>query len=597
MKLTLRANLGVKLSLVFSLFMTVISTVLILNSYLEEKELLMKESAARFNSIAANLAFNAEYGALTKNLESLQQVARVAMQEKDVRRVGVSAVSGQELVSLGQSTNPSYMAVHPILTSAVPLEGEAVDELYGLHGPGPAPASRAVEAQKEKVGQVSVEFDLSPIQRKLDGLRRRAVILSVIFVQLGIFMTYMIVYFMTLPLKELVQATRKVASGDLSFRVKGESGDEIGDLAASFNIMTENLRKSTVSRDYLDTILDSIADCVVVSGPEGRIDMVNKATLELSGYAEPELVGRPIDLILSLEKSAYLTKAGEAIPISVSEGTLAEENGHVKGVVYVLHDMRPIHKLQDRLLQTEKMAAVGQLAAGVSHEINNPLGVILGFAQGLVRRLTHGDPLELPLRSIEREAMRCKNLVQDLLTFSRSTRADWDPLDLNQAVEGALSLVLAQARIHNAEVTKDLSADLPRILGNKNQVQQVIINLAKNALDAMPKGGTIVVKTLLMEEKPQPWVCLKVSDTGLGIPQDVLPRIFEPFFTTKPVGQGTGLGLSLVYEIVKKHSGMLDVQSKPGFTEFSVRFPVRTGREPGSFSARPGMAPSTAPKP
>ena len=175
--------------------------------------------------------------------------------------------------------------------------------------------------------------------------------------------------------------------------------------------------------------------------------------------------------------------------------------------------------------------------------------------------------------------MRCKDLVQDLLTFSRATHAEKEPMDFNQAVEGALSLVQAQARMEKSEVHKNLTLNLPRILGNKNQIQQVIINLANNALDAMPKGGVLTVKTELLEEKPRSWVCLRISDTGVGITTDVLPRIFEPFFTTKPVGKGTGLGLSLVYEIVKKHSGNVEVQSRPGHTEFCVKIPTRTGRE------------------
>lgn len=236
-------------------------------------------------------------------------------------------------------------------------------------------------------------------------------------------------------------------------------------------------------------------------------------------------------------------------------------------------------KTQSQLLQSEKMSAVGQLAAGVAHEINNPLGVILGFAQAVVRKIQPGEPLEAPLKSIEREALRCKSLVQDLLTFSRNGKAERVPLDVNQAVEGAASLIKTQAKTKNVSVIEKLSAQLPHVLADKNKLQQVLINLSNNALDAMPQGGQLTICTELLNETPQSWVVIKVTDNGAGIAPDILPRIFEPFFTTKPVGKGTGLGLSLVYEIVKSHSGTIDVSSRVGYTEFIIKLPVRTGHE------------------
>jgi len=134
------------------------------------------------------------------------------------------------------------------------------------------------------------------------------------------------------------------------------------------------------------------------------------------------------------------------------------------------------------------------------------------------------------------------------------------------------------------KVEKDLAPGLPRLLGNQIQIQQVVINLANNALDAMsPQEGTLTVRTRLVHDDSRRWVGLFIADTGTGIPPEILPRIFEPFFTTKPAGQGTGLGLGLVHEIVKKHSGTIDVQSRPGCTEFAVKFPVLA--EPSSEAA------------
>ena len=221
-------------------------------------------------------------------------------------------------------------------------------------------------------------------------------------------------------------------------------------------------------------------------------------------------------------------------------------------------------RLEHIALQSEKMAAVGQLAGGVAHEINNPLGVILGFAQSLARRVPSGDIQEMPLKSIEREALRCKSLVQDLLTFSRMNRTDKEAMDLNEAVEGSLSLVSAQTKVKNVSLMRDFNGDLPKIVANKNQIQQIVVNLCNNAIDAMPEGGTLTVSTRKSSWKNKDAVQIQVRDTGQGIPKEVQSKIFEPFFTTKEVGKGTGLGLSLVFEIVQKHEGQITVESEMG---------------------------------
>lgn len=232
-----------------------------------------------------------------------------------------------------------------------------------------------------------------------------------------------------------------------------------------------------------------------------------------------------------------------------------------------------LERAQDSLVQSEKMSAVGQLAAGVAHEINNPLGIILGFAQGLVKRIKEGDPAALPLRSIEREALRSKNLVQSLLVFSRSSRNEQrEEADLDEIIEGAMPLVEARAKAVGVELALQRSPVPLRGPVNRNQLQQIIVNLANNAMDAMPKGGKITVRTAPSEAG---LAVITVRDTGAGIPREIRSRIFEPFFTTKEAGKGTGLGLSLVYEIVKKHGGSIGVESREGEgTVFTIRLPL-----------------------
>lgn len=395
------------------------------------------------------------------------------------------------------------------------------------------------------------------------------------------------------PIRQLASGTQHVVDGQYDICIPTQTTDELGDLVRRFNHMLQVLRETTVSKNFLGSILSHMSDPLIVIDMDGSIQMVNQATERLLGYTAQELKGtaaqrlwaessgnvealdRPSD-VRNVEVE-LTTKKGEKIPVLFSRSFIQEGETEATGMIAVAKDMTERKRLESIVRQSDKMSAVGQLAAGVAHEINNPLGVILGFAQAVVRRLEPNNPFEMPLRSIEKEAVRCRNLVQDLLTFSRTSKADREPIDINRAVEGAFSLVMAQARMTHATVRKELTADLPRIMGNLNQIQQVVINLANNAMDAIGKEkGEIVVRTDVVKEGSQAWVRMRVTDNGPGIPSDILPRIFEPFFTTKPVGKGTGLGLSLVHEIVQKHAGMLDIQSRPGATEFSIRFPART---------------------
>ncbi|WP_224243367.1 ATP-binding protein [Hyalangium gracile] len=234
--------------------------------------------------------------------------------------------------------------------------------------------------------------------------------------------------------------------------------------------------------------------------------------------------------------------------------------------------LRQLADAQEQLVQSRKMAAVGQLAGGVAHEINNPLAVILGFAQGMERRVPEKDPLRLPVTSIVREALRCKNLVQELLTFSRTGKKNFESVDVNALARSTLVLIEARAKTQGVKLITEFADGLPTLQANKTQLQQVLVNLGTNALDVMKGGGTLTVRS---RPNPKGGVFLEVVDTGGGIPTDVLPRIFEPFFTTKGVGEGTGLGLSLVYEIVQQHRGDIEVDSTPGQgTRMTVSLPV-----------------------
>jgi PAS domain S-box-containing protein len=398
------------------------------------------------------------------------------------------------------------------------------------------------------------------------------------------------------PIRQLTAAAAQVHENTPLAGVPAASQDELSRLAGTFNQMSRSLAETTVYKNYMSRILSNLVDPLIVMGPDTTIRMINPAVSQSLGYSETELVGQPLSLLCPEDENRLIlaeqgnrlrqgsvhnlevsmqAKCGQRVPVLFSSSVMKEANQDVSAIIVVAKDMTERKKLERQLLQTGKLAAVGQLAGGVAHEINNPLSVILGFAQTMLSLMEPGHAHEKPLRSIERETLRCKELVQGLLTFSRAAKVDRETMNLNDAVEGALSLVTAQARIGHVEIKKELMDSLPPMFGNPNQVQQVIINLANNALDAMGLQGTLTVRTDWVKTETSSWACLYVTDTGNGIPREILTHLFEPFLTTKPLGKGTGLGLSLVHQIVQKHAGTIDVTSRPGHTQFCVKFPIR----------------------
>jgi signal transduction histidine kinase/DNA-binding response OmpR family regulator len=226
---------------------------------------------------------------------------------------------------------------------------------------------------------------------------------------------------------------------------------------------------------------------------------------------------------------------------------------------------------QEQLVQAEKLASIGQLAAGVAHEINNPIGVILGFSQILLKRTPEENPVYKPLATIEREGLRCKRIVQDLLDFARQGKPMLSRVNINDVIEAASDLMPHHMSSKEVVVIRDYAPDLPLVLGDENQLQQVFVNILLNAYQALPAGGQLRITSRSMDGQVQ----AVFTDTGIGIPAENLKRIFDPFFTTKEVGQGTGLGLSVSYGIIEQHGGTIEVESEPNAgATFVVRLPA-----------------------
>lgn len=282
-------------------------------------------------------------------------------------------------------------------------------------------------------------------------------------------------------------------------------------------------------------------------------------------------------------REAVLTRLGSPIcgrHYEVHAFPYTPEKEDARSLVMHYRDISESERLQEELVQQEKMAAIGMLSGGIAHEINNPLGGILAFTQLLIRDCGAENPMKGDLEEIERAAVRCKKIVSDLLDFSRLSKPkDRQPLDVNPLLEKLFPFLKMEFKSWNIDLVTELDAAIPRVIGSANQLQQVFLNLITNACHAMPKGGKLTVRTEVRPDRSA--VLVRVIDTGVGIPKANMSKIFDPFFTTKEPGKGTGLGLSVSYRIIKEHKGSIVVDSVEGKgTLFTVSLPIEPKETP-----------------
>jgi PAS domain S-box-containing protein len=353
---------------------------------------------------------------------------------------------------------------------------------------------------------------------------------------------------------------------------------------------------------------DAIQDGLCLVDGEGRVQCSNPALDRLLGRSAEAMKGRPFAELVrdafgdaGAELVARLAAGGAAQELTLGERWLRISSDPVRGNsgdagrVFILADITQQWILEEHLRQVQKLEAVGRLAGGVAHDFNNLLTAILGNLAILERELAGDDPRAELVRSTEKAAWRAADLTRQLLGFSRRTPLSPRPLDLNHCVGETMEL-LGRTLGRSIEIEVRPAPGLWPVLADVGQISQVLINLAINSRDAMPEGGYLIVETanVAFDEDPvQPglapgsreFVRLRFSDTGTGIPAAVLPRIFDPFFTTKEIGQGTGLGLAVVFGIVQQHGGWIECHSRVGegtsFDIFLPRYHDVPALEPG----------------
>jgi two-component system NtrC family sensor kinase len=351
-------------------------------------------------------------------------------------------------------------------------------------------------------------------------------------------------------------------------------------------------RETEESARRFDQIVKVIRGIVTIKDMEGRYQLVNPRGEKAYGISKDEMLGKtaaelfPKEVAEVIEANDQLALceggnhvAEEILTLGGKERVLISERfpltdyrGAVTGLCLVGRDYSRRRQLQNELIQTERLAAIGKLAAGVAHELNNPLSGILAFSQDLLLEATEDDPNREDYELLVNETLRCRRIVRDLLEFSRQKAPERQRVQLSFIVSRVLPMVERQASFHNIKFALDLDDGLPDIHADPHQIQQVLLNLVINARDAMAACGTITIRGEAVEDNSA--VALSVTDTGCGIPKDQLVEIFEPFYSTKG-SRGHGLGLAAVQNVVEGHDGRIEVDSEvDSGTTFRVILPA-----------------------
>ncbi len=348
----------------------------------------------------------------------------------------------------------------------------------------------------------------------------------------------------------------------------------------------ERTQRLKQSEQKFRSLFEHSKDAVFFCDEHGKIADINATGLELLGFDTPEdIIGTPLaayfkdktawtDYYKQLAsqghvkdfETAFIKSDGTFMTLLMSASAIKDKYGKITGSEAIAKDITAFKQVTETLVQQEKMASIGQLAAGVAHEINTPLGIVIGYTQILEEDFQDNEDARETLEIIEKQAQNCRRIVADLLKFSReSLENKMGPVDINQYIEDILSVMEHSLNMDRIYVHRVFEENLPKVLADEGKLRQVFMNLINNAHDAMEDDGIIGIWT---RETSEGGVEVIIGDTGPGISQEVVTRVFDPFFTTKNVGKGTGLGLSVSFGIVRDHGGTMEVQSPPEDQEF-----------------------------
>jgi PAS domain S-box-containing protein len=584
-----------------------------------QRDAIVAEVERRGEVLARGLAATSHAPLLFYNFTALEQnVARVAT-EADVVYAIVLDADGKVaahsthaervgLVLPGAVDREAVASAEPRTQQAISDSGEAI---YDFAVP--------VVIDSRKWGTVRIGLSKRRMDAEIHETRWELGALTAAMLILGGMAAFLVARKISRPMQELAAGAVAISRGDLNQRIEPATHDEIGRLAVAFNHMaTQLLQQRTALEDangelrrrydevadlktYTDNILSSLTSGIVTVDLEGRVVSLNPAAELMTGFFGGEVTGR-----YCTEVFAHTTELGEALmetlttrtampgrsltlrrrngrslPVELSTSPLKGVEGKDLGVIAVLRDLTVVRELEHRLRRSDRLAALGGMAAGLAHEIKNPLTSLLTFSRHLSRKFDDPGFRQKFLSVVPRELERINGIVEGLLELARPARLQFEPLRVPALMERVLELYANQIEHAAIRVTREYARDLPSVWADQELLYQALVNVVTNALDAMAHGGHLTVRAgwsdagelMLPGRAARRRLKIEVQDTGAGIASADSERVFTPFFTTKETG--TGLGLAHTHKIIEDHGGSIDFRPAPGGgTIFRIILPL-----------------------
>jgi len=601
------------------IFLVMVSVLAVVEQ--RQRTAIVDETERRGQVLAKDLAAISLGQLLLYNFTALEQnVARLAS-EQDVVYALILDADGRLVADSGRPERIGQVlsghvdrhaaaATEPLMQNATLRSGRVV---YDFAAP--------IIVQERKWGTVRVGLS----KHRMDALIRRTRwelgALTVATLIVGGLAAALVARRISRPVQRVAEGAAAISRGELDLRIDPVTDDEIGRLAVAFNHMAAQLRHQRSAlqstnlelrqrldeladlKSYTDNILASLTTGIVTVDLDGRVVTLNPAAEMMTGFFAGEVAGRYCTEVFAQtpELGEILMEAigcrvaspgvtatlrrrnGRTVPIEISTVPLKGGDGKDLGVIAAMRDITVVRELEQRLRRSDRLAALGSLAAGLAHEIKNPLTSLLTFSRHLTRRFDD-EQFRAKFQSVvPRELERINGIVERLLELSRPARLTFSPVRLPALIERAAELYAHEMETSGVRVVREYARDLPTVWADPNALYQALVNLVRNALDAMPTGGRLTLRAgwadggaALAGRHPAAGarrLRVEIADSGAGINPGDADRVFNPFFTTKD--GGTGLGLALTHKIVEDHGGSIDFRSVPGAgTTFRLDIPL-----------------------
>ncbi|MFL0557744.1 ATP-binding protein [Paenibacillus barengoltzii] len=600
-----------KLALIISCFALIILSLNIVLSYFTVRDNLRRDSEANMMLTANQIAIAVEQ---SRSLYNYVKLTLGGKMSSDMTDAILIMTSPDRIAQKSMSTNRSLLEITGIdpnhfdenhrlfgtynykndegLRQSV---AEAISQNRSLVVDTRINGERVLECYvpisnyRENPYVIRVVSSYSPIADAINKQMIGQLIVSVSLLALMVTGSYWMAGGLIRPIRHILDQVNVLASGRLDTRLKVSSFDELGLLAHKINIMADNLGRYTTElrqkseenrsmKEYLESIISQTADAIHITDVKGRVLQVNAAFERLYGWSSEEIVGKYLDFLPESEldgrtiwrpenevietaesvlaETVRLRKDGSQVEVSISVSPIFDQAGKITALISISRDMTEHNKMEDLLRRSEKLTTVGQLAAGVAHEIRNPLTTLRGFLQMQQRtRVVNVMHTDVMLAELDRINL----IVSEFLILAKPQAVQFQIKDVRFTMGDVVSLLDSEAHLHNIEFEVHFSPSPVLVHCEENQLKQVFINLLKNAMEAMPKGGKILLQ---VEEDDSGFAVLRVIDEGEGISKDRLQKLGEPFYTNKE--KGTGLGLMISQRIIEGHRGTLKIESELG---------------------------------